>query len=162
MSQCLCVHSLTECLTLFTPLQAPQQNHITVASQLVTCQRERLSGPGSGVPTSPWRNSWSSSWSRAPRPRTASIAWRSSACRQRTAGERPSTPGSCTCFRCSVRCSPASPQSDPALRPLPPRLSLPPALRSSPLPPCRTPAARPVISGAPRPRQTVRPSRANH
>ena len=146
-----------------SPLQAPRQGRKTAAaSQPVICQPEHLNEQGSGVQTSPWRSSWSSSWSRAPRPRRASTAWRSSACSPKTAAERPNTPGSCTCFRCLARCSPASPPPDPAPRPLPPKRLPLPVLPCSPVPPCHVDAASQVTSDALHPNQTLSPNKVNH
>lgn len=159
MFQCLeCDSSM--CANIMShpsPLQGLVRSRLTAASRPAVCQPERPNGPGSDAPISPWRSWWSSSWSRAPKPRTTSTGWRSSACKQKTGAGKLSMPGNCRCFRCLVRCSPASPP--PAQHPLRPRRRILAALRSFPVPPRRIHVATPVTPNALRPRQTLSHSR---
>lgn len=161
MFQCLeCDSSM--CANIMShpsPLQGLVRSRLTAASRPAVCQPEHPNGPGSDAPTSPWRSWWSSSWSRAPKPRTTSTGWKSSACKQKTGAGKLSMPGNCTCFRCLARCSPASPLPDPAQHLLCPRRRILAPLRSFPVPPRHIHVATPVFPNALRPRQTLSHSR---
>lgn len=151
------VNRVSETVSI-SPLQALPLDRAAAASRPIVCLPRRLNGRGSGEQTPPRTDSWSSFWNRAHGLRTISTEWRSSACRQRSGAGRPSTWASCTCSRCSARCSPACPPWDrPSAFPKRPLLLLL-LLKSSTEPPPHAHAHALTKSVAAGPQKTVLPS----